>query len=166
MKKKFLLFATTLLFALCLITGCGEKNTKESNTEESNIVDKTLEEIYTQMIENVELPTMIRLEDDYITNYYGLELSTFEEYVFAVAEDALLAENIILIKMKDGESNEAVANLLENIVEQKKSEFESYLPEQFKIVEKSEVVINENYIVLIISSQKDMLEEQLPTALK
>ena len=134
--------------------------------EESNTVDKTLDEIYTQMIENVELPTMIRLEEEYIMNYYGIDLSTVEEYVFASAEDILLAENIILIKMKDGENKEDIVTLLENMVEQKKSEFESYLPEQAKVVEKSEVISKGNYIILLISSQKDMLEEQLPKALK
>lgn len=159
MKKKC--YVMILLFAFCMIMGCGE-----SKVEESNTVDKTLDEIYTQMIENVELPTMIRLEEEYIMNYYGIDLSTVEEYVFASAEDILLAENIILIKMKDGENKEDIVTLLENMVEQKKSEFESYLPEQAKVVEKSEVISKGNYIILLISSQKDMLEEQLPKALK
>lgn len=161
MKQKLLLLATTLLLCFGLMTGCGGKNNGDSAT-----VDQTLEEIYTQMTENVELPAMIRMTDDYISNYYGADLTTFEEYVFAAAEDALLAENIILVKMKDGESNEAVVKLLENIIKQKKSELENYLPEQFKIVEKSEVVTNGDYIVLIISSQKNALEDQLPAALK
>ncbi len=161
MKQKLFLLTAILLLSFGVLAGCGDKNTEESNT-----VDQTLEEIYTQMTENVELPAMLRLEDDYITNYYGADLSTFEEYVFAAAEDALLAENIILVKMKEGNSNEAVVKLLESIIKQKKSELQNYLPEQFKIVEKSEVVTNGDYIVLIISSQKDALEEQLPAALK
>ena len=86
--------------------------------------------------------------------------------MFAAAEDALLAENIILVKMKDGESNEAVVKLLNNIIKQKKTELESYLPEQYKIVEKSEVITNGDYVVLIISSKKAELLEQLPDALK
>ena len=86
--------------------------------------------------------------------------------MFAAAEDALLAENIILVKMKDGERNEAVVKLLNNIIKQKKTELESYLPEQYKIVEKSEVITNGDYVVLIISSKKAELLEQLPDALK
>ncbi|MGN0507217.1 MAG: DUF4358 domain-containing protein [Lachnospiraceae bacterium] len=161
MKKRGLLIIAGCFLSLCLLTGCGKK---EDNREA--VVTQTLEEIYTQMETNVELPTMVRLEDDYITNYYGADLSTFDEYVFAAAEDALLAENIILVKMKDGESNEAVVKLLNNIIKQKKTELESYLPEQYKIVEKSEVVTNGDYVVLIISSKKAELLEQLPDALK
>ena len=160
MKKNFVLLLTTLLFGLCLLTGCASEKTEDA------AVDRTLQEIYTEMVNNVELPPMIQMEDDYITNYYGADLSTFEEYVFASAEDALLAENIILVKMKEGNSNEAVVKLLENIIKQKKNELENYLPDQFKIVEKSEVVTNGDYVVLIISSQKDALEDTLPAALK
>ena len=161
MKKRGLLIIAGCFLSLCLLTGCGKK---EDNREA--VVTQTLEEIYTQMETNVELPTMVRLEDDYITNYYGADLSTFDEYVFAAAEDALLAENIILVKMKDGESNEAVVKLLNNIIKQKKTELESYLPEQYKIVEKSEVITNGDYVALIISSKKAELLEQLPDALK
>lgn len=160
MKKNFVLLLTTLVFGLCLLTGCASEKTEDT------AVDRTLQEIYTEMVNNVELPPMIQMEDDYITNYYGADLSTFEEYVFASAEDALLAENIILVKMKEGSSNEAVVKLLENIIKQKKSELENYLPDQFKIVEKSEVVTKGDYVILIISSQKDALEDTLPAALK
>lgn len=151
-----------LLLSFCLFAGCGDKSGDEKKTE----VTQTLEEIYTQMEENVELSPMLKLEDDYITNYYGVDLSTFDEYVFMTAENALLAETIIMVKMKEGESSEAVVKLLENIIKQKKAELENYLPEQFKIVEKSEVTTNGNYVILIISSKKAELEEQLPEALR
>ena len=44
-----------------------------------------------------------------------------------------------MIKMQEGQSNEEIVRTLEKIIKQKKAELESYLPEQFKIVEKSEV---------------------------
>jgi len=161
MKKNVISFFLMLLLGGCLIAGCGaEKEQKEAT------VNQTLEEIYTQMVENVEMPLMVRMDEDYITNYYGIDLSAFDEYVFAAAEDALLAENIILVKLKEGQSSEPVVTILEKIIKQKKAELESYLPEQFKIVEKSSVVTKGDYVVLIISSKKAELEAQLPEALK
>ena len=150
----------TLLLGGCLFAGCGAKN------QEDLTVNQTLEEIYTQMINNVEMPLMVRMDEEYITNYYGIDLNAFDEYVFVAAEDALLAENIILVKVKDGQSKESIVNILEKIIKQKKAELESYLPEQFKIVEKSSVVTKGNYVILIISSKKGELEAQLPEALK
>lgn len=161
MKKSILVFLVSLLLGGCIFAGCGAGGNKEQAT-----VDKTLEEIYTQMIDNVEMPTMVRMDEEYITNYFGIDLTAFDEYVFAAAEDALLAENIILVKVKDGQSNEPVVEILEKIIKQKKAELESYLPEQFKIVEKSSVVTKGNYVILIISSKKSELEAQLPEALK
>lgn len=161
MKKNVVVFFLTLLLGGCLFVGCGASGNKKEVT-----VDKTLEEVYTQMIDNVEMPLMVRMDEDYITNYYGIDLTAFDEYVFAAAEDVLLAENIILVKVKDGQSTEPVVSILEKIIKQKKAELESYLPEQFKIVEKSSVVTKGNYVILIISSKKGELEAQLPEALK
>ena len=161
MKKNVVVFFLTLLLGGCLFAGCGsDKNQKEVT------VTKSLEEIYTKMVESVEMPQMVLMDEDYITNYYGIDLTAFDEYVFAAAEDVLLAENIILVKVKDGQSTEPVVSILEKIIKQKKAELESYLPEQFKIVEKSSVVTKGNYVILIISSKKGELEAQLPEALK
>ena len=139
MKKSILVFLVSLLLGGCIFAGCGAGGNKEQAT-----VDKTLEEIYTQMIDNVEMPVMVRMDEEYITNYFGIDLTVFDEYVFAAAEDALLAENIILVKVKEGQSKEPVVEILEKIIKQKKAELESYLPEQFKIVEKSSVVTKDN----------------------
>ncbi|MBQ8634393.1 MAG: DUF4358 domain-containing protein [Lachnospiraceae bacterium] len=161
MKKSIAVFLVSLLLGGCFFIGCGAGENKEQAA-----VDQTLEEIYTQMIDKVEMPTMVRMDEEYITNYFGIDLTAFDEYVFAAAEDALLAENIILVKVKEGQSNEPVVEILEKIIKQKKAELESYLPEQFKIVEKSSVVTKGNYVILIISSKKSELEAQLPDALK
>ena len=71
-----------------------------------------------------------------------------------------------MMKLPEGQSSESTVASLEKIIKQKKAELESYLPEQFKIVEKSEVVAKDNYVILIISSKKAELEAQLPEALK
>ena len=188
MRKNSVVFVLSLLLGGCLLIGCGaDKNQKEAVNQKQETVDlkeetvnqkeeivvpkeeavnQTLEEIYTQMVENVEMPPMVRLDEEYITNYYGIDLTNFDEYVFAVAEDILLAENIILLKVKEGQSTEPVVTILEKIIKQKKAELENYIPEQFKIVEKSSVVTKDNYVILIISSNKSELEAQLPKALK
>ena len=183
MKKNIVIFLLALAVGGCLLGGCGtDKNQKVEtvnkkeeivvNKEEETVepkqeaVNQTLEEVYTQMIQNVEMPPMVRLDEEYITNYYGIDLAAFDEYVFAVAEDVLLADNIVLVKVKDGQSTEPLVTILEKIIKQKKAELEDYIPEQFKIVEKSTVVTKDNYVMLIISSKKNELEEQLPKALK
>lgn len=109
---------------------------------------------------------MIHMEDAYLTDYYGVDLQAFEEYVFAAAEDALLAEMIVMVKLNEGESSDAIVKLLENIIKQKKSEMDNYFPEQFYIAEKGEVFVNGSYVTLLISAHKEELLEQLPDALK
>jgi len=81
MKKIALLILSLALFCGCMLVGCGS-----SADDSAKTVDQTLEEIYAQMVDKVEMPAMVRMDEDYITNYYGMDLSVFEEYVFAAAE--------------------------------------------------------------------------------
>ncbi len=148
--KKYILMITVLL-AMLTMTAC--------KTKEEQAPVRALTEVYDRMCAEVELPAMIQMEDDYIINYYGVDISTLEEYIFVNAEDALLAETIIMVKVKEGGSTEAVTKLMENLVRDKKAQMQDYLPEQFKIVEKSEIVTKGNYAYLIMSSKQTELSK-------
>ncbi len=148
-KRSLLLCLCALLFTL-MMTACGK--------EENNTPVPPLTDLYTQMTTEVEFPaTMLLLDDDYITNFYGVELSTLEEYVFATAEDALHADTVILVKMKEDESTEDLVTLMNNLVKDKKAQMQDYLPDQYKIVEKAVVKTEGSYAYLIISSEVDAL---------
>ena len=77
--------------------------------------------------------------------------------MFSISSDAAQAETVIIAKVKDVSDTEAVAESLQSVMEDKKAEMENYIPEQFAIVEKSEVVIKDNYVWLVISENKDSI---------
>ena len=45
-------------------------------------------------MEIIEQPEMVILNDNYIANYYGVDLSLLEDYLFANAEDVILENTI------------------------------------------------------------------------
>lgn len=150
MKKKLLI--GLMLLVLAFATGC-------AGTDDATKVQKSLNEVYAELTATEGLPELLRLDDEFITGYYGADLASFEEYVFAASEDPLLAETIILVKLKEGESPDAVKKLMENLLTQKKRELQNYLPQQYEIVEKSEIVSSGSYISLIISSKQEELKK-------
>ncbi len=95
---------------------------------------------------------MVTLNDNYIANYFGIDLSKLEEYIFVNAQEVIYADTIIIMKVKDTNDIDTMKEALETMIEHKKSELENYLPEQFKIVEKSEIKTSDSYIYLIISN--------------
>lgn len=152
MRKAWIATVFSFLIAVSLLAGC--QNTKEKDTDisQENIEKKSLEDIYTEITNEVELPEMVTLNDNYIANYFGIDLSKLEEYIFVNAQEVIYADTIIIMKVKDTNDIDTMKEALETMIEHKKSELENYLPEQFKIVEKSEIKTSDSYIYLIISN--------------
>lgn len=143
-----------LLMLSLLLTGCGRNNEGVEVVEEKSFL-----EIYEEISKTVDLPLMITLNDDYISNYYGLDTELLDEYLFTNAEEIIYADTIILLKAKDESSVSELQELLETIIMQKKLELENYLPEQFKIVEKSKVETSGTYLYLVISEEREVILE-------
>lgn len=118
---------------------------------------KPVEDIYKEIEQGVELVSPVKMGDGFITNYYGIEPEKLEEYVFVMSEEATSAETVVIMKVKDGADVENMCAALQVVVDEKRSEMENYLPEQFAIVDKSSVKSKGNYVYLVISEQADAI---------
>ena len=128
-------------------------------------VSKSVKELYEEIQQKVSLQSPQCMDEEFISNYYGIDVSILEEYVFSMSEDAAQAETIIILKVKDAGDLEGLTDCLQTIVEEKKNEMENYIPEQFAIVEKSEVRSEGNYIWLIISDNADEIADIVESGL-
>lgn len=133
------------------------EETPEEEAAEGEKETLSIAEVYEKIGAEVSLQSPECMDDDFISNYYGLDTALLEEYVFSISSDAAQAETVIIAKVKDVSDTEAVAESLQSVMEDKKAEMENYIPEQFAIVEKSEVVIKDNYVWLVISENKDSI---------
>lgn len=118
---------------------------------------KAIADIYTEITDQVTLYSPFCWDEDFITNYYGIDIAALEEYVFSMSEDATSAETIIILKAKDASHVSSLSDCLQMVVDEKKAEMENYLPEQFAIVEKSSVQTKDNYVWLVISENADAI---------
>ena len=80
-----------------------------------------------------------------------------KKVLLALSEDATSAETVIIMKAKDSATVSALSDCLQLVVDEKKSEMENYLPEQFDIVVKSSVQTKDNYVWLVISENADAI---------
>ena len=132
-----------------------EENTRAAEGE--NAGGKSVEEIYQEITQGVELISPVRMGDDFITNYYGIAPEKLDGYVFAMSEDATSAETVAIMKVKDAGDVEAMVSASQVVVDEKRSEMQDYLPEQFEIVDKSSVKSKGNYVYLVISENADAI---------
>lgn len=155
--------------AAILCGGCGNQAPQPSEGEAQSIASesaaedkkeaKSIAEIYQAIGKEVELQSPASMDDEFIENYYGMDTSLLEEYVFSMSEDAAQAETIIIMKVKDRNDMAGIEECLQMVLEEKKNEMEDYIPEQFAIVDKSKVVEKDNYIWLVISENAEAITD-------
>ena len=159
-EKYAIILAGALLLGGCSQSAPAESTSAKVTTEqsESNPVEtKSVSDIYAEIETSVTLYSPFCWDDDYISNYYGIDVSTLDEYVFSISEDATSAEAVIIMKAKDASDIAALSDCLQVVVDEKKNEMENYLPEQFEIVKKSSVQTKDNYVWLVISENADAI---------
>ena len=156
------------LAAALLFTGCSDKTASSdapSDPSGSEKTTKSVQEIYQEIEQTVSLKSPPCLDEDFLLNYYDIDVAALEEYVFSMSEDAAQAETIILMKVKNPEDLEMFTDGLQTIVDDKKSEMEDYIPEQFAIVEKSRVQTRDDYLWLVISDNADEITDIIESGL-
>lgn len=153
--------------------GSGAENSSESNTENNSgdsmtadTANVTVLSVYESVGKAVELPVMIEGDDDYISNYYGINPEDLEEYIFAEAEDAALASAVIIMKAKSEDSVTKITDSLNTVLAQKAAEMQDYIPEQYDIVADSLVRTEGLYVYLVISENAGDIESVIQSALK
>ena len=155
-----------ILSGVMLLSGCADSTPVDSasttsvttsQTEEVIREAKTIADIYEEITQSVTLSSPFCWDEEFISNYYGIDVTSLEEYVFSMSEDATSAETVIIMKVKDSASISGLCDCLQVVVDEKKNEMENYLPEQFEIVEKSSVQTKDNYVWLVISENADAI---------
>lgn len=184
MKKRRIRGLTLVIAGAMLLGGCSGQASQEEIVEvleETNVaktdsvqaepiieqeVTKSLAEIYAEIQNGVELYSPMEFDDEFLMNYYGIDASLLEEYVFSMSEDAASAETIVVMKAKSSSDVESLSASLQVVVDEKRNEMENYLPEQFAIVEKATVETKDNYIWLVISENEDTIKKIIEDGLK
>lgn len=169
---------TAALTAVLLCTGCSDQTVPAVNNTSStpetaqasepsagNEQAKSIDAVYQEIEQAVSLQSPQCMDDDFISNYYGIDAASLEEYVFSMSEDAAQAETIIIMKVKNADDLPGLAESLQTVVDEKKNEMENYIPEQFAIVEKSKVQTKDNYVWLVISDNADAIADIIESGL-
>lgn len=101
---------------------------------------------------------LVEMKDNYIMNYYGIDVSNLQQYVFAQSEDPKSAETIIVFKCEDKTKRAEYKADVENALNQKYEELSNYnLPDEAKLVKEAEVNSKGDIVYLVISDNaKDM----------
>lgn len=147
----------SVLLVLSMVLGlaaCGGKK------EETKSVDvNALYESYTQY-----LPEMFFPDEDTLLNFLGIQASDCAQYKVAICAEGLRADEVWLIEAKDETALETLKQLGQTRIQAKLDETETYVPDQYLIVQKAEILTNGLYLALLISPDVETLKAEFEAA--
>lgn len=153
MKRVLVLVLTALL--LLSLSACGGKS-------EAASVDLT--EVY-KVLEK-ELPEMFLPEGDMRLNILGVDEADCLQVITAVSADGLAADEVWLIQAKDEAAMKRLTEMANSRMAIKADETVDYLPDQYLIVEKGQVLTVGNYLALLVSPNVDAMKTAFEAAVK
>lgn len=149
--KKILRSAVLLSLAAVMLLGvsaCGGKQVT---------ADMDVKAVMADMLAKYPIQDGMELSESDMLNFYGIQAEDMEAFAADLASDGITANEIVLVKAKDEDSAKNVETKLQSRLDARRNELNGYLPDQYAIVEKSEVKRDGVYVRLIISPQQDEL---------
>lgn len=180
--KKVISMCLASLLLIALFTGCSNEESSSSSSmsslssQSSSLVDSSLpsnsepeSELY-DIIDKVNekfplsFPDHV-VDDTTLNDVYYLDDTLVEDYAISYAQVNVKAEDIAIVKAKEGKTDE-VKKMLEKRLEDVKADFESYLPEQYEIAQRGKVFTYEDYVVLVIADDVEEIETLIKSELE
>lgn len=145
-------------------TKAAEKTEAETKAEEATAAETKAAstgaapaDIYSKVTSY--LPSMVSFDDSYISNYYGIDASQLDGYVFAAAEDVTQADTVVILKAKDAASVSTLSSQLATVKQQKEAELQDYNPTAYQVAAAGYVKTSGNYVYLIMSNNASAIDQ-------
>lgn len=149
MKKSLLLCLAALMLFACA-AGCSQEKDGKNPTCEQVL------EAVKEAIGEDDMPMMTDIDDDAMSALYGLSDPTavLEDYRGIVSQMNVRADEILVMKVRDGEMEAAEAAVSQR-QEDLDATWSQYLPEVYETVKDARVVKNGNYLLFVVSDDAD-----------
>lgn len=149
----------SLLLILSLVlsmTACGGKKEAAVSMDVNAVYES-----YSQY-----LPEMFCPDEATMLNFLGIHAEDCAQYKVAICAEGMRADEVWLIEAKDAASLEKLRQLAQTRIESKLDETISYVPDQYVIVEKAELIVSGMYLALLISPDVDAMKAGFEAALQ
>ncbi len=172
MNKKLMVLAMALSLGATVV-GCTSKDVAQENgattedggaTEEGGTtspeatISLTSEEIYTKIIEGLEMPHLQSPPDEIFNDTYGIDTDLLTDYIVMQPMMSGVITEVAVFQVKDAKDLETVMEGVNKRLDGLKNGGAFY-PSHVEIVEKGQVVSKGNYVLFVADEQVDTIVE-------
>lgn len=159
MRSKRLIVAIMVMLLLSTAVSCGNKG-EENNVKCSDALKTVLEKIDTTKIDT----TTALGEELYDGNFetlYNIPIKDVDDGAIGFSSLGSYADEISIIRAADENSTSDIKAYMEKRLEQRLRDFQNYLPKEAGKVENGKVIVQRQYVILIIAKDVDDISNEL-----
>jgi len=110
-------------------------------------------EVAEAVVETIDMENMLEADNQLIKRFYGLDPASFEGCILYDPATNMVAEEILIVKLKDMSQQEQVRAAIEQRIETQKTTFEGYGVEQFELLTNNAVVeVRGNFVLFVVNA--------------
>ena len=116
----------------------------------TGVKDTPFEKVNAALLLLVDQNEMVDVSDRGLNRYYGLNVADYEAVSMFISQNAMSAEELLLIKVRDESQIKEVETAIKKRVQNRKKDFAGYAPKQEKLLKDSVLMIRGNYVLLAV----------------
>ena len=110
-------------------------------------------EVAEAVVETIDMENMLEADNQLIKRFYGLDPASFEGCILYYPTTNMMAEEVLIVKLKDMSQQEQVRTAIEKRIETQKTTFEGYGVEQFDLLTNNAVIeVRGNFILFVVNA--------------
>lgn len=109
-------------------------------------------EVADAVVETIDMENMLEADNQMVKRFYGLDPASYEACILYYPNTNMMAEELLIIKLKDISQQDAVRDAIEARIQTQKNTFEGYGVEQFAMLSDNAVVeIRGNFVLFVVN---------------
>ena len=117
-------------------------------------------EVAEAVVETIDMENMLEADNQLIKRFYGLDPASFEGCILYYPTTNMMAEEVLIVKLKDMSQQVQVRAAIEKRIETQKTTFEGYGVEQFELLTNNAVIeVRGNFILFIVNADSAVAQK-------
>ena len=132
----------------------------------NKISDADPAEVEAAVIAQLDMTSMLKADNQMVKRLYGLDPASFESCILYYPNTNMMAEEVLILKLKDTSQQEAVRAAIEARVETQKTTFDGYGVEQYALLTENCIIdIRGNFVLFVVNADCNEARDAFADAL-
>ena len=119
----------------------------------NKISDADPAEVEAAVTAQLDMTSMLKADNQMVKRLYGLDPASFESCILYYPNTNMMAEEVLILKLKDTQQQETVRAAIEARVETQKTTFDGYGVEQYALLTENCIIdIRGNFVLFVVNA--------------